>query len=249
MNNIISDINSSTCEIIVNKLSTYNDDDNKMLMFNDDETIFKIKIKDCPLIVKIGLKDEEYSDNPYLAKKLKVIECLNKIFTFYEYMPCRLIKTLRIKHDQEHLDELERQLRECMQAYKEAFNRDGYFTLNSLLHDDNSIKLYSFKNNPKIQTLKDIIDETFIELFSKLVNPDIIIDECCIDENIINNYYKKIMSDMIDKNENSWNNKVKTKVAVYAIYNWIRENDRVADVVKILNEKDDFPFYYPLFKY
>ena len=246
MSDIIGQIDNSVCDIIINKLSTYSDKDNKMLMFNDEETIFKVKIKDHPFIVKIGIVDDKYDKNPYFAKKLKVIKCDNKIFTFYEYVRYKLINALLIENNE--WTQVKNQLIECMKIYKKTFNKDGYFTFeNLLLDEDGNIKLVSFVNNPRVQTLKDVINETFIDLFSKFNFHDNIINYCGINPDFKNNYYKKIMSDMIDKNDNAWNSKVKTKVAIYTMYEWLRENDHVPNIVKLLNENNNFPYYYPKF--
>ena len=135
MNTIVEQLDNNVCDIIVNKLDLNQNNKNKLLIFNKDDSIFGIKIKDQDFVLNISNNNyiKPNIDSPYMAKMLKVIKHDNKYFIFYEHMGNKLIDIFKIKITKDELLNLKNHIIQCMKVYKEAFDKEGYFTLDSVL--------------------------------------------------------------------------------------------------------------------
>lgn len=250
MNTIIEQINNDVCEIILNKLDSNENNANKLLIFNSNDSVFDIKIRNYNFVLNIS--NNEYIEpkihSPYIAKMLKVIKHDNKYFIFYEHMDNKVINLFTVKLTMEQCEKLKEEIINCMEAYKNAYDKDGYFTLDNVLYNPEQIALYTYVNNPDIKTFTNIIDETFIKLIILRVHPDNLYYYCeKLDPKFVSEHDKLGTYNMIDNAEHDWNNVLMSNFTYDTTISWIKKYDKISSLVKYLNEEHDFKFYYPSF--
>lgn len=249
MNTIVEQIDSDVCDIIVNKLDLNTDKDNRLLILNNVDSIFAVKIKDHNFVLNIS-KDNytKVSPSPYIAKMYKVVKHEGKNFIFYKPMKNRVIDLFKVKLSIDEASTLKKHILQCMEVYKSTFDKDGYFTLDSLLYDKNQITLYSYVNYPHIKTFENIIDATFIKIIMLMISPYHLVKYCeTLDPNFRSEFDKNTMYDMINKSEHLWQDKFASKSTYMILMSWLQKRNHIYTLVNYLNVNHGFIYYYPKF--
>lgn len=249
MNTIVEQIDNDVCDIIIQKLDSKPKCNYKLLILNNVDSVFIVNIKNHCFVLNISNNDyTNVKASPYLAKMYKVIKHEHKYFIFYKAVKNKLIEIFKIHLTMDEAENLKNQIEQCMKVYKTTFNKDGYFTLDSLLYTKRQIILYSYVNYPHIKTFEDIIDATFIKIIMLIIPLYTVIAYCIkLDPNFKAEFNKDTKCDMINNSETEENKKVVSKTFYVLLMAWLQRRKQIHSFVKYLNNKKIFDYYYPEF--